>query len=100
MAVYLWGQLFKKIRNSVATREDIEIINSQIASKQTLPPSIRYACCFNKDKAAINTATFQQQLSFSRTKYGSTAGYPLTFADNIQIKNVSNLFAPFTNPYM
>jgi PIF1-like helicase len=95
-----WGQLLSRIRDGTVSLEDIALINSKIVQKLPVPPMVRYACYYNKDKAAINTATFVERIKYSFQKYGTTAGYMLIFADNIEMKNISNVYKQFSNTHI
>jgi PIF1-like helicase len=92
-----WGKLLSKIRYGIATKKDIEIINCQIVKNRTVPATVQYACYFNRDKDAINTAIFEDRINYSYEQYGTTAGYMLIFADNIQIQNASKIFKNFSD---
>jgi Helitron helicase-like domain at N-terminus/PIF1-like helicase len=95
-----WGQLLSNMRNGVATLSDISVINSQLKQQRPIPPTIRYACYFNKEKAAINTAIFHERIKHSYKKYETTAGYILIFADGIQMKDISKVYQQFGNTHL
>jgi Helitron helicase-like domain at N-terminus/PIF1-like helicase len=95
-----WGNLLSRMRNGNATITDIETINTQIEKNVSIPPSIKYACYFNKDKDAINTGIFVTKITDAYETYGTTANFMLIFADKIEMKNISNVYKQFSNTHI
>lgn len=92
-----WGKLLMRLRNGEFSTKDLATVNTNISANQIIPPQIRYACYFNKDRDAINTAFFEQRLKYCFSRNNYVTGFLLVFSDNILMKNYSNVYKPFSN---
>jgi PIF1-like helicase/Helitron helicase-like domain at N-terminus len=93
-----WGTLLARMRNGTMTTEDVNLINCQIKKKTKIPADMRYATYFNVDRDAINTAIFEERARHCYQHHQHTNGYIMIFADNILMKNSSNIYKKFCKP--
>jgi Helitron helicase-like domain at N-terminus/PIF1-like helicase len=92
-----WGELLMRLRNGDFSKKDLDLINKKIKLQKKIPPQIRYACYFNRDRDAINSAIFEEKLKYYYSLYNNTSGFILVFSDNILMKSLSNMYKPFNN---
>ena len=92
-----WGNLLMRLRNGDFSDEDLILVNNRIQLNQKVPPRIRYACFFNRDRDAINTAIFEDTLKYFYLQNNNTSVFLLVFSNDIRMKDLSNVFKPFNN---
>jgi len=88
----LWGQFLMRLRQGQCSQQDLNCLNAQCFQSNTqtveLPEGIRYATYCNKDRDAINVATFEQFCL--RHQYGNERTVKcglLVFADNLTLES-------------
>ena len=88
-----WGQLLRRFRNGNPTRADIEFLNKHClyqSNALSLPQDIQYATGNNRDRVAINVATFEQRcLRVAQMQNGKLTvdDGMLVLSDNIRLGN-------------
>lgn len=78
---------------------DIDTINEQhvVDSQTDIPDDIKYSTNFNRDRASINAALFQERCKRLYLNTGSTEDSVMIFSDNITEQNGSKTYEPFEN---
>jgi hypothetical protein len=81
-----WGRLLRRFRNGTVTAEDIRLINERVVNETTkLPPDIRYATYFNRDRDSINTGLFEKRCKAIFNEKGSITDSILIFSDKLSV---------------
>ena len=91
-----WGRLLTRLRNGKATRADIEEINRRVVlDPDCLPPDLKYATYFNKDRDSINAALFEKRCT-ERIQQGKTLSDTLLIlADQMLTKDADDNWVQF-----
>ena len=94
-----WGDLLYRFRDGNPTREDIRKINSRVcANANNLPPNIRYATYTNKDRDAINAATFSKYCTSANDDSANIiSSAVIVLSDNLQVRNGKKKLVPINN---
>ena len=95
----LWGEILKRFRDGNPTREDIKHLNDLCffdGDISKLPEGVRYAVFQNKDRDAINVATFEQHCLCTAVDTGNNneryvPGAILVFSDDVQLHEGQHL---------
>lgn len=92
-----WGELLQRFRNGVPTSEDFKSINERVCiNVEELPKNIHYATFSNKDRDAINCATFEkfcEQTALSTGNKFVQNAFLITASD-LKFKNKNGDFVP------
>jgi hypothetical protein len=93
-----WGELLKRFREGRPTLQDIQLINKVclVNDGSPLPPGIQVATFANRERDAINTASFEEYCK-STAEGGVAKQALLVFMDNLKLKNNEKVYVPLTN---
>jgi hypothetical protein len=95
-----WGNLLRRFRDGNPSLEDIKMINKQchVRDCSILPEGITYACYRNRDRDAINTATFLEHCEQSaRASQSETASDAiLILSDKLETKKSAKIYEPLS----
>ena len=89
-----FGHMCKRFRDGVPTLEDFEMINKRLVSTQNrMPNDIRVACHTNKQREAVNVATWVTHLD----EHGSNQGFVI-LADELKVRRQCSNDQPLRQP--
>ena len=101
-----WGRLLRRFRNGNPTRADITFLNDNCvydSNVLTLPRDIQYATGTNRDRAAINVASFEKRclrVAFTRNGRLEVDDGILVLADGVRLgENGQPLTPAVTNTF-
>jgi hypothetical protein len=95
-----WGNMLKRFRNGEPSLRDIQEINNHCVAKDTdesLPAGVAYACYRNRDRDAINTATFEEHCKASANMQANgnqASDAILILSGNLRFRNRMKVFEP------
>ena len=90
-----WGKMLRRFRNGCPTKHDIDTLNRHCiydCNTTQLVQDIRYATSRNKDRDAINVASFEKRCLSVATPTGNQLHVPdslLVLSDNLQLGNAT-----------
>jgi hypothetical protein len=93
-----WGNLLLRFQDGRVTADDIGKINERVVNPQTaLPPNIKYATYFNRDRDSINAALFEERCRSLYDKTNNTDDSIMIFCDDVHVQNNHKTYVPFRN---
>jgi hypothetical protein len=97
---HTWGERLLCFQNGAPTLEDIQVINkSCLVSDTHVPPNnVQVACYTNRDRDAINCATFENYCDLNGPKDGTVFyGAVMILMDLLEMKDSSDIFVGVTS---
>jgi hypothetical protein len=96
-----WGNRLQKFRNGTVDLSDIAAINARVvtdpSNNLTLPPDVKYATYYNRDRDAINAALFEERCKSLYGTTGNTNDSVMVFSSNLEVQNSTKTYVPFRN---
>ena len=93
----MWGMVLMRFRNGTVTVDDIEKVNGRLKESSNLPPNLRYATYYNRDRDAINAGLFKVRAQTLLQREESLDDMCLIFMSDLVICNASGVYIPFPN---